>query len=215
MSVVVRGNRKPTRSDSPIVVRGQHTRARILTAARARILAAGFEALRLDDIALDAGVTKGGVVKSVGGKASILLALGDEDRQTRLTIIREAIPLRSGLRRRLTEVTRRLLETAEDLEERGLPRAVGADQAHPISLGQRERQTLKEGLHSVALGQRFCGKKRGGRTHIVGRAVLDTRGRMRTSAAFSARLRPLMRCSSERALPHVRTRRVQTSRTGK
>lgn len=110
MSVVVRGKRKPTRGDSPIVVRGQHTRARILAAARARILAAGFEALRLDDVALDAGVTKGGVVKSVGGKASILLALGDEDRQTRLTVIREAIPLRSGLRRRLNEVTRRLLE---------------------------------------------------------------------------------------------------------
>jgi AcrR family transcriptional regulator len=98
------------RADAAHVRRGQETRHRILQAARARVMAEGFEALRLDDLARDAGVTKAAVVKSVGGKASILLTLGDEDRQTRLGVIRAAIPLRTGLRRRLTDVVRALLE---------------------------------------------------------------------------------------------------------
>lgn len=110
MNVVVRGKRRPMRADSVHLRRGQETRRRILHAARARVLAEGFEALRLDDLARDAGVTKPAVVKSVGGKASILLALGEEDRQTRLAVIRDAIPLRTGLRRRLTAVVRQLLE---------------------------------------------------------------------------------------------------------
>jgi AcrR family transcriptional regulator len=110
MSVAVRGRRKPTRSDARNVVRGQQTRAAILAAARTRILASGFEALRLDDLAHDAGVTKAAVVKSVGGKAAILLALNDEDRHTRHVVIREALSHRTGLRRRLQDVLRRLLE---------------------------------------------------------------------------------------------------------
>jgi AcrR family transcriptional regulator len=110
MGVVVRGKRGPMRPDSLHVVRGQQTRRRILDAARARILAHGFEALRLDDLARDAGVTKAAVIKSVGGKASILLTLGDEDRQTRIALIRQAIPLRTGLARRLADLTREFCE---------------------------------------------------------------------------------------------------------
>ena len=110
MSVVVKGKRGPVRPDALNVVRGQQTRGRILAAARARILTHGFEALRLDELARDAGITKAAVIKSVGGKASILLTLGDEDRQTRLQVIREAIPLRTGLRRRIQDLARRLLE---------------------------------------------------------------------------------------------------------
>ena len=110
MSVVVKGKRGPVRPDALNVVRGQQTRGRILAAARTRILSHGFEALRLDELARDAGITKAAVIKSVGGKASILLTLGDEDRQTRLQVIREAIPLRTGLRRRIQDLARRLLE---------------------------------------------------------------------------------------------------------
>jgi len=110
MSVVVKGKRGPVRPDALNVVRGQQTRGRILAAARTRILTHGFEALRLDELARDAGITKAAVIKSVGGKASILLTLGDEDRQTRLQVIREAIPLRTGLRRRVQDLARRLLE---------------------------------------------------------------------------------------------------------
>ena len=110
MSVVVKGKRGPVRPDALNVVRGQQTRGRILAAARTRILSHGFEALRLDELARDAGITKAAVIKSVGGKASILLTLGDEDRQTRLQVIREAIPLRTGLRRRVHDLARRLLE---------------------------------------------------------------------------------------------------------
>ena len=110
MGVAVRGKRGPVRPDSRNVVRGEATRQRILSAARARILADGFEALRLDDLARDAGVTKAAVIKSVGGKANILLTLGDADRQTRLEAIRQAIGRRSGLRRRLTDLIRRLCE---------------------------------------------------------------------------------------------------------
>jgi AcrR family transcriptional regulator len=110
MSVVVKGKRGPVRPDALNVVRGQQTRGRILIAARARILSHGFEALRLDELARDAGITKAAVIKSAGGKASILLTLGDEDRQTRLHVIREAIALRTALRRRVHDLARRLLE---------------------------------------------------------------------------------------------------------
>jgi AcrR family transcriptional regulator len=107
---VVTGKRGPVRPDSRNVVRGHETRRRILDAARTRILADGFDALRLDDVARDAGVTKAAVIKSAGGKATILLALGDEDRQTRLDVIRQAMKLRTGVERRLAHVTTRLFE---------------------------------------------------------------------------------------------------------
>jgi AcrR family transcriptional regulator len=110
MKVTVTAGRRHVRDDSLHVVRGRETRARILVAARARILSDGFGAMRLEDVAQDAGVTKAAVVKSIGGKAAILLLLGDEDRQTRMAVLREAIPLRTGLRRRLGDVVRRLLE---------------------------------------------------------------------------------------------------------
>jgi len=107
---VVTGKRGPVRPDSRNVVRGHETRRRILNAARVRILADGFDALRLDDVARDAGVSKAAVIKSAGGKATILLALGDEDRQTRLDAIRRAMKLRTGVERRLAHVTHCLFE---------------------------------------------------------------------------------------------------------
>ena len=97
---------RPDAADSRNVVRGQETRGRILAAARARILEAGFEDLRVDDLARDVGITKGAVIKSVRGKASILLALAEEDRQTRLELIRQAMKLRTGLKRRLADLVR-------------------------------------------------------------------------------------------------------------
>jgi AcrR family transcriptional regulator len=114
MGVAVSAKRKAIRPDSRNIVRGQETRRRILDCARKRILAEGFQALRLDDLAGDAGVTKAAVIKSVGGKASILLTLGEEDRQTRLAAIRAALKLRTGLRRRIGDLARRLydLDTA-------------------------------------------------------------------------------------------------------
>lgn len=108
MNVVVQGRRGRVRADSIHVLRGQETRRRIVDAARGRILAAGFEALHLDDLARDVGVTKAGIVKSVGGKSSILLALGEQDRTTRLEVLRHAVTLRTGLRRRLNDVVTRL-----------------------------------------------------------------------------------------------------------
>ena len=108
MGVVVRGKRRPVRPDSIHVMRGQDTRRRILGAARARVLADGFEALHLDDLATDVGVTKAAIVKSVGGKASILLALGEQDRESRLSVVRDATKLRSGLRRRLADMVGKL-----------------------------------------------------------------------------------------------------------
>src|SRR5688500_20182787 len=98
--------RRTVRADSRNVVRGEQTRRRILQAARARILVESFEAMRLDDLASDVGVTKAAVIKSVGGKASMLLLLGEEDRLTRLEVIRDAMALRSGLRRRRSEERR-------------------------------------------------------------------------------------------------------------
>ena len=108
MGIAVRGKRGPVRPDAVHVVRGQRTRARLRACARTRILAEGFEALRLDDLAGDAGITKAAVVKSVGGKASILLALGEEDRLTRVAAIRAALEQRTALPRRLADVVRAL-----------------------------------------------------------------------------------------------------------
>ncbi len=108
MSVVVRGKRRSVRPDSIHVLRGQDTRRRILVAARARVLADGFEALHLDDLAQDVGVTKAAIVKSVGGKATILLALGEQDRESRLELIRHALTLRTGLKRRVSDVVGRI-----------------------------------------------------------------------------------------------------------
>ena len=82
MTVVVREDAvrcDPTRATS---VRGRETRQRILDAARVRIARDGFEALRLDDLARDAGVSKAAVVKSAAARPAILLAIGEEDRQT-------------------------------------------------------------------------------------------------------------------------------------
>jgi AcrR family transcriptional regulator len=108
MGVVVRGKRGPVRPDAANVVRGQRTRERLLHSARKRIQARGFEALRLDDLAGDAGVTKAAVVKSVGGKASILLALAEEDRLTRVAVIRAALLRRTSLKRRIADLAREL-----------------------------------------------------------------------------------------------------------
>jgi len=108
MGVVVRGKRRPVRPDSIHVLRGQNTRRRILDAARARLLAEGFEGLHLDDLARDVGITKAAIVKSVGGKASILLALGEQDRDSRLAVLRRALRLRTGLRRRIADVVAEL-----------------------------------------------------------------------------------------------------------
>jgi AcrR family transcriptional regulator len=110
MGVVITGRRRPVRPDSIHVERGRRTRRRILDAARLRILREGYDALRLDALAQDVGVTKAAVVKSVGGKASILLELGDEDRQDRLLVIRTALTARTGLRRRLADTLRGMLE---------------------------------------------------------------------------------------------------------
>lgn len=110
MGILVTRRRGPMRPDSRNVVRGQATRRRLLDAARARILNDGFEALRLDDLARDVAITKGAVIKSVGGKASILLVLGEEDRQTRLALIRQAMKSRTGLKRRLADLVRRTFE---------------------------------------------------------------------------------------------------------
>jgi AcrR family transcriptional regulator len=109
MTAVVTGKRRPVRPDSLHIVRGRQTRRRILDAARASILRDGYENLRLDALAREVGVTKAAVIKSVGSKASILLELGDEDRKHRIRVIREAVPLRTSLARRLADVTREAL----------------------------------------------------------------------------------------------------------
>ena len=110
MTMPMAGKRRPTRPDARNIVRGHETRRRILAAARKRLIAEGFEALRLDDVAHDAGVSKAAVVKSVGGKAALLLVLGDEDRQTRLDVLRQALKLRTGLEKRLAFAVTRWFE---------------------------------------------------------------------------------------------------------
>lgn len=144
MGGVVMGTRKPTRPDSIHVVRGQETRRAILAAARGRIIADGFEALRLDDLASDVGITKPAVIKSVGGKATILLTLRNEDRLERIRIITEGAKVRGNLRSRLTHMMRLALEMEQPRIE-----LVNAYIGYSWFWKGKDHQSVEEGFAEV------------------------------------------------------------------
>ena len=63
--------------------RKNQTRDRLLAAAKAILLRRGFHAATLDEIALEAGVTKGAVYSNFTSKADLFLAVIDARAQTR------------------------------------------------------------------------------------------------------------------------------------
>jgi AcrR family transcriptional regulator len=71
--------------------RSAQTRDELLAAAQRRFFAAGYHATTLDDVADDAGYTKGAVYSTFGSKAGLFLALFDDIVDQRLAATRAII----------------------------------------------------------------------------------------------------------------------------
>jgi AcrR family transcriptional regulator len=71
--------------------RSAQTRIELLDAAQRRFFEAGYHATTLDDVAVDAGYTKGAVYSTFGSKAGLFLALFDDIVDRRLAATREII----------------------------------------------------------------------------------------------------------------------------
>ena len=83
---------RPTRAE-----RSAQTRGELLDAAQRRFFEAGYHATALDDVADDAGYTKGAVYSTFGSKAGLFLALFDEIVDRRLATTRAIVdPAHSG-----------------------------------------------------------------------------------------------------------------------
>ncbi len=71
--------------------RSAQTRGELLDAAQRRFFEAGYHATTIDDIADDAGYTKGAVYSTFGSKAGLFLALFDEIVDQRLAATRAIV----------------------------------------------------------------------------------------------------------------------------
>ena len=71
--------------------RSAHTRRELLEAAERRFFAHGYHGTTLDDIAVEAGYTKGAVYSTFKSKAGLFLALFDEVTERRLEELRELL----------------------------------------------------------------------------------------------------------------------------
>jgi AcrR family transcriptional regulator len=76
--------------------RSAQTRGELLEAAQRRFFDAGYHATTLDDVADDAGYTKGAVYSTFGSKAGLFLALFDDIVERRLAATRAIIETDSG-----------------------------------------------------------------------------------------------------------------------
>ncbi len=77
--------------------RSAQTRGELLAAAQRRFFDAGYHATTLDDVADDAGYTKGAVYSTFGSKAGLFLALFDDIVDRRLAAARAIVdPQDSG-----------------------------------------------------------------------------------------------------------------------
>jgi AcrR family transcriptional regulator len=71
--------------------RSAQTRVELMDAAQRRFFEAGYHATALDDVAIDAGYTKGAVYSTFGSKAGLFLALFDDIVDRRLAATRAII----------------------------------------------------------------------------------------------------------------------------
>jgi AcrR family transcriptional regulator len=71
--------------------RSAQTRDELLAAAQRRFFEAGYHATTIDDVADDAGYTKGAVYSTFGSKAGMFLALFDDIVDQRLAAIRAIV----------------------------------------------------------------------------------------------------------------------------
>ena len=76
--------------------RSAQTRGELLEAAQRRFFEAGYHATTLDDVADDAGYTKGAVYSTFGSKAGLFLALFDDIVDQRLAATRAIIDRRDA-----------------------------------------------------------------------------------------------------------------------
>jgi AcrR family transcriptional regulator len=76
--------------------RSAQTRGELLDAAQRRFFDAGYHATTLDDVADDAGYTKGAVYSTFGSKAGLFLALFDDIVDRRLAAARAIIDGATG-----------------------------------------------------------------------------------------------------------------------
>jgi AcrR family transcriptional regulator len=120
--------------------RGEETRRRILAAARRVFAAQGYTGASLDEVAADAGLTKGAIYWYFASKSEVLLALVEERRE------RQAATLPAAIRRftesddpiaALTEVLKEQMDLCRQSQE--WPRLVVEFLAESRDPAMRER----------------------------------------------------------------------------
>jgi len=92
--------------------RTAQTRRELLEAAERRFFADGYHGTTLDDIAIDAGYTKGAVYSTFRSKAGLFLALFDEVIERRLRDIRELLAHHADPDERLAALGRQPVEAS-------------------------------------------------------------------------------------------------------
>lgn len=97
--------------------RKEHTRARILEAARRAFAARGYHGTLMDDVAREAGLSKGALYVHFSSKEDLFLALLDEAAATLLERLTEAIARTHGGRAKVAAALEAALVAFEDNED--------------------------------------------------------------------------------------------------
>jgi AcrR family transcriptional regulator len=98
--------------------RKAQTRARLLDAAASVYARRGFDGATLDEVAAEAGFTKGAVYSHFGSKENLLLALSEQQRAAQLAEQRELFDLGRRSRERPLAGSHRWMESLREEPER-------------------------------------------------------------------------------------------------
>lgn len=98
--------------------RKAQTRARLLDAAASVYARRGFDGATLDEVAAEAGFTKGAVYSHFGSKENLLLALSEQQRAAQLAEQRELFDLGRASRERPLAGSHRWMESLREEPER-------------------------------------------------------------------------------------------------
>jgi AcrR family transcriptional regulator len=116
VEIANRGTSKPAESGSRQAERAERTRAKLLRAAETIFSRDGFEASRIEDIAAEAGRSRGAFYANFASKTEVFLALRSMAVRRRAREIRQRIEHVSGQEERYEAVLRYLLEQICDTE---------------------------------------------------------------------------------------------------
>lgn len=142
--------------------RSTRSRGELLRAAETRFLRCGYNGTSLDDVARDAGYTKGAVYASFNNKAGLFLALCDEVFARRLEDARELLAL--DPKSRVDAVAQRAADPQADawlllcIEFQ----VSGAQQPEQLEAFARSHRAMRDGLAELiakqpgSLGARRC-----------------------------------------------------------